>query len=266
MRFEIFFKIFFKIQNDHTEAIDSLKKENKKLKLELANQDTKTDGRQKELIISYISKLEDENLILTKKVDTKQIEILKKEKSISRLSVEDKVKKSIATRIKESLDDEIPMVESEKTHSLGRFVSDGGYNSDEDSVEVVKDIIKRAKENDSTLMYIQLSKSNLKDEDVSNICQALAENTFVISLDFSYNDDVKGDCMDDVVGLLSKSKYIEEIFFEGCPVRNFEVKKLISTLRKNETLLQCTGGLYETDMDIDTIEALLDRNYERKMG
>jgi hypothetical protein len=244
-----------------------LKKENKKLKLELTNQDTKTDGRQKELIISYISKLEDENLILTKKVDSKQIEILQKEKSISRLSVEDKVKKSIATRIKESLDDEIPMVESEKTHSLGRFVSDeDGYNSDEDTVEVIKDIIKRAKENDTTLMYIQLTKSNLKDEDVSNICQALENNTNVISLDFSYNDGVTGDCMDDVVGLLSKSKYIEEIFFEGCPVRNFEVKKLISTLRKNDTLTQCTGGLYETDMDIDTIEALLDRNYERKMG
>eukprot|EP01080_Neovahlkampfia_damariscottae_P009230 gene9230-1316_t len=259
-----FIKEISELRADHLHELELLKIENKKLKS--TNNITTKPEENNDHSKSYISKLEEQNLSLMKKVDSKQMEILKKEKSISRLNIQNRVRVSMARKIRDGLDDEIPFVTTDPGNSLGRFVSDVGYNSDDDAKEIIKDVIEKVKQKEN-LEIINFSKMNATDADIAELFEALiqTDNQNVKSIDLSYNEDIKGDAMDEIVSFLQKTTHLEELFLEGCPVRNFEVKKLISALRKNYTLIQCTAGLYETDMDIDIIEALLDRNYEKRL-
>lgn len=53
---------------------------------------------------------------------------------------------------------------------------------------------------------------------------------------------------------------------DGCSFPTDKIEMLKSAIQKNETLVQCTLGKYETQSDIDFIEGIMERNFQILSG
>eukprot|EP01080_Neovahlkampfia_damariscottae_P000150 gene150-4396_t len=124
--------------------------------------------------------------------------------------------------------------------------------------------ISKLEQNDPKIKEIVLPKNKLTDEDVSKIFNAIETNTHLTKLDLSYNSQIKGDCVEDILKVFEKNTVLEDVSFEGCPLSQKSIQILLKNLEKNTSLTQLFCGINETEDNISAIEKIMDRNYENK--
>jgi chromosome segregation ATPase len=213
---------------------ENLKTENKNLKEEMEAKEQKFEIKENEI------KLLNENIkeLLTEKEIQIQM-IAKKEEEIGKLKMQKKELtnsyKKIVTETQNSPNG--PIRKSQPKMFVNESKVETKNGTQEEINSLVKSISIRAKNNDSSLTKISLQKKNLTDLDVSFLVESLLENKYVTGLDLSENS-IKGASMDDIEILLSKTKTLEELIFDDCPIETKRIQQLIKALEKNTTLTQ----------------------------
>jgi predicted nucleic acid-binding Zn-ribbon protein len=125
-------------------------------------------------------------------------------------------------------------------------------------------LLDRLSKNEPKTIDANVSNLNLSSEEFKALCVVLINNTVCKRLDISNNKLLTGKgWIEEFCNLLEKNKTLEDVILDGCPVDREGVKKIIESLHKNYTMMQFTCGSNETDADINEIEDLLDRNYEK---
>jgi hypothetical protein len=204
----------------------NLQNENQNLKEEIESKERKNEIKENEIKLLN-TKIEE---LLTEKEIQIQM-IAKKEEEIGKLKIQ---KKELTNSYKKIVTETQNSPNGPIRKSQPKL---GANESKEEINSLVKSLSTRAKSNDSNLTKITLQKKNLTDLDISFLVTSLLENKFVTSLDLSENP-IKGEFMDDIEMLLSKTKTLEELILDECPIETKKIQQLIKALEKNTTLTQ----------------------------
>jgi len=132
------------------------------------------------------------------------------------------------------------------------------------SVMTIGKLIERVSLNDSHYTKIDLVGKGVTDEEARKLFLALIKNVKVRKVDLSKNEKMTGMFVEELTKLLKENTTIEELLFDECPIKNESVKKIVKALEQNYSLMSLTLGKNETEADVEAIEDLLDRNFEKK--
>ena len=124
------------------------------------------------------------------------------------------------------------------------------------------DEIKKISQNSPLLKEINLSKKRLDDKIAKDLFKAISSNKYLtkIILTDNFFTDLS---MESISQMMITNNTLEVLELEGNKFTQVGIKNFIKSLEKNRSLTDVTISEDATDSQLDEIDDILDRNYEK---